>query len=67
MEMEENSSKGGETVTLNIGGKRFETFKSTLLQVENTYFHAMLANGKWNPRSDGIHALIQSILILWLL
>jgi hypothetical protein len=31
-----------ETVKLNVGGRRFETLRSTLLSVPGTYFHGLL-------------------------
>jgi hypothetical protein len=40
-------------ITLNIGGKKFTTTKTTLLSVPDTYFHAMLSSGKWLPDEDG--------------
>ncbi|KAH9131311.1 hypothetical protein LEN26_007749 [Aphanomyces euteiches] len=35
-------------VTLNVGGKLFTTMKSTLLRMEGSTFHDLLAKDKWN-------------------
>eukprot|EP01114_Cavostelium_apophysatum_P001003 TRINITY_DN10869_c0_g1_i1.p1 TRINITY_DN10869_c0_g1~~TRINITY_DN10869_c0_g1_i1.p1 ORF type:complete len:311 (+),score=64.19 TRINITY_DN10869_c0_g1_i1:99-1031(+) len=42
-----------DRVKLNIGGKKFETSKSTLLLIKNTYFSAMLSSGQWKPDEQG--------------
>lgn len=36
-----------------LGGVRFATSKTTLLAAEGSFFHAMLAGGKWKPDADG--------------
>lgn len=46
-EMAENASKVDSTVIINVGGKRFETFKDTLLKHGNTYFTALLGSGQF--------------------
>ncbi|KAG9404552.1 hypothetical protein AC1031_004754 [Aphanomyces cochlioides] len=37
-------------VTLNVGGKLFTTTKSTLLRMEGSTFHDLLAQDKWNGK-----------------
>lgn len=51
--MEENAAKAKNKIKLEVGGQLFATSKSTLLRIPNTYFHAMLSNGKWQPDEDG--------------
>ena len=46
-------SNTSEIIKLNVGGKQFETFKSTLTSIEGTYFHALLSSGRWMPGNDG--------------
>jgi hypothetical protein len=53
-ELEDNSSNAKQRITLNVGGKVFQTAKANLLRFENTYFHAMLGSGQWKPEEDGI-------------
>jgi hypothetical protein len=49
-----NIGKYPERIKINVGGKHFETLKSTLISLEGTYFYALLASGMWKPDSDGI-------------
>jgi hypothetical protein len=42
--VEKNIASAPEKVTLNLGGARFETLKSTLTRIRNTYFTALLAS-----------------------
>jgi hypothetical protein len=58
--VEINLAKANKRIILNVGGKIFETVKSTLLSVEGTYFYAMLASEKWKPDKDGIFQTIQA-------
>eukprot|EP00128_Syssomonas_multiformis_P008994 Colp12_sorted_trinity150504_noHs@31622 len=53
--MEKNAAVARTKIVLDIGGKRFATSKSTLLSIPNTYFHAMLSSGKWEPDEDGCY------------
>ncbi len=53
-----NAQKAKEKIRLDIGGKTFTTTKSTLLQIKDTYFYAMLASGKWQPDEDGRNCVI---------
>jgi len=50
---QENCERKTDIIKLNVGGKYFETSKENLLQHEDTYFHALLSNDHWKPRSDG--------------
>jgi len=51
--MEEQAAKAKDKIVLDVGGKRFATTKAALLSQEGTFFHAMLASGKWLPGEDG--------------
>jgi len=55
--MSENAEKAKDRIKLNIGGKRFETTKSTLLQEKfgETFFSAMFNTGVWNPDEEGCY------------
>ncbi|KAJ1502050.1 hypothetical protein HMI54_009380 [Coelomomyces lativittatus] len=46
-------ANASEIIKLNVGGKHFETHKSTLTAIEGTYFHALLSSGRWKPSTDG--------------
>lgn len=37
------------------GGQRFAASKTTLLSLEGSFFHAMLASGRWKPDADGVY------------
>ncbi|OQR81238.1 hypothetical protein ACHHYP_16615 [Achlya hypogyna] len=45
----------GSTVKLNVGGRIFETAKTNLVRHTDSYFAAMLATERWNPRDDGAY------------
>jgi FKBP-type peptidyl-prolyl cis-trans isomerase (trigger factor) len=51
--MQENAKKPHDLITLNVGGTKFMTTKSTLIKMEGSYFHAMLASGDWLPNEKG--------------
>jgi hypothetical protein len=51
--IQENAMKANDMITLNIGGTLFMTTKATLLKMEGSYFHAMLASGVWLPNDMG--------------
>jgi len=51
--MKENAAKSKTKISLNVGGKKFATSKSTLLSCQGTYFYAMLSSGHWQPDEDG--------------
>ncbi len=53
--VEEHTEKAKQKIKLDIGGKRFNTSKATLLRFPNTYFHAMLFNGIWEQDEDGTY------------
>ena len=53
MSLEENIAKAKQKIRLEIGGQIFATSKNTLLSIKDTYFHAMLSGGRWNPDEDG--------------
>ncbi len=42
-------------VVLNIGGKRFEASKTTLLTSPDSFFTAMLCSERWKPSEDGTY------------
>lgn len=44
-QMEENSNKLKNKITLDVGGKIFSTSKETLLMIKDSYFSAMLQSG----------------------
>jgi len=48
----ENVAKSPSKITLNVGGKKFATAKSTLLNHKGSYFEVMLS-GPWEPDKDG--------------
>eukprot|EP01124_Arcella_intermedia_P025521 TRINITY_DN4576_c0_g1_i1.p1 TRINITY_DN4576_c0_g1~~TRINITY_DN4576_c0_g1_i1.p1 ORF type:complete len:297 (-),score=65.85 TRINITY_DN4576_c0_g1_i1:11-901(-) len=52
--MKENASKAKSKVILDIGGKRFATSKSTLLNIKGSYFYTMLSSS-WKPDDDGTY------------
>jgi hypothetical protein len=54
-QMEKNAAIAKNKIRLEVGGTIFTTSKSVLLRLENTYFHAMLASGKWQPDEDGVY------------
>lgn len=45
--VEENLQKLESKVSFNVGGKKFDTTKETLLRFEDSYFMAMLGDGRW--------------------
>jgi len=51
--MKENVAKAKTKVTLNVGGKKFATSKSTLTSQKDSYFDAMISSGHWEPDEDG--------------
>jgi len=51
--MEEHASKTLEKITLDIGGQKFATSKTTLLSHKGSFFDAMLTSGKWKPDTKG--------------
>jgi len=51
--MEERCKSAKTKITLDVGGKKFSSAKSTLLRFEGTYFHAMLSSDHWQPDEDG--------------
>ncbi len=61
--MDENAKKARDVITLDIGGALFRTTKSTLLKMEGSYFHAMLASAEWLPNEKGKYRHL-SVLIL---
>ncbi|RHX98697.1 hypothetical protein DYB25_000599 [Aphanomyces astaci] len=40
-------------VTLNVGGRVFQTTRATLLNHDGSYFDAMLTSGQWQPDAQG--------------
>jgi len=54
-QMETHSETASQKIVLDIGGQRFATSKTTLLAAEGSFFHAMLASGKWKPDADGTY------------
>jgi len=51
--MDEHIAKVAEKVTLDVGGQKFATTKTTLLKQKGSFFDAMLSSGKWKPDDDG--------------
>jgi hypothetical protein len=51
--LQENAKKSLDIITLDIGGTLFRTTKSTLLRIEESFFHAMLSSGDWSPNEMG--------------
>ncbi|KAG9406359.1 hypothetical protein AC1031_002679 [Aphanomyces cochlioides] len=47
--VQENIDAAPSVITLDVGGTLFKTSKATLLSVEDSYFHAMLGSGLWQP------------------
>jgi glucosamine 6-phosphate synthetase-like amidotransferase/phosphosugar isomerase protein len=54
-QVEQHAQKASSKIKLDVGGKVFATYKTTLLNAEGSYFHAMLASGKWKPDEDGMY------------
>ncbi|KAF0687058.1 Aste57867_21139 [Aphanomyces stellatus] len=42
-------------VSLNVGGRVFQTSRATLLRQEGSYFDAMLSSGQWQPDAQGAY------------
>ena len=53
---EYESYGGNDIITLNVGGKYFETAKENLLRIEGSYFNALL--DKDNLKRDGLYCII---------
>jgi hypothetical protein len=53
--MQENAKNAREMITPDVGGTLFRTTKSTLLKMDGSYFHAMLASGDWLPNEMGMY------------
>jgi len=53
--MKENQDKAQQIIKFNVGGRKFETSKSTLLLIPNTYFYALLSSGNFQPDSKGYY------------
>jgi len=51
--VEDNCGKTKQKIKLDVGGKIFSASKDSLLRLPNTYFHALLGSGKWQPDSEG--------------
>eukprot|EP00026_Physarum_polycephalum_P012190 Phypoly_transcript_12469.p1 GENE.Phypoly_transcript_12469~~Phypoly_transcript_12469.p1 ORF type:complete len:326 (+),score=33.49 Phypoly_transcript_12469:114-1091(+) len=51
--MEQHASMAADQITLNVGGQKFTTSKTTLLSHKGSFFDAMLSSGKWKPDSKG--------------
>lgn len=47
--------KASNRIKLSLRGKVFETDKSTLLNIEGTYFYAMLSTDTWLPDDEGVY------------
>jgi len=58
--VEDNCGKAKQKIKLDVGGKIFSVSKESLLRVPNTYFHALLGSGKWQPDSDGAYFVDRS-------
>ncbi|PRP85000.1 hypothetical protein PROFUN_07288 [Planoprotostelium fungivorum] len=59
--LQANTEGVARRVNLNVGGTRFTTTKETLLQLEDTYFSAMLANSDhFKPEDDGSYFIDRS-------
>jgi len=58
--MEKHADLAKQKVILDIGGTRFSTTKTTLLGVPNSFFHAMLSSGCWQPDEDGSYFVDRS-------
>jgi hypothetical protein len=65
------ASHSNHRITLNVGGTRFFTSKATLLNEPNSYFHALLESGAFNPDEAGEYfidrnpRLFEPILDYW--
>eukprot|EP01006_Ploeotia_vitrea_P056046 TRINITY_DN68057_c1_g2_i1.p1 TRINITY_DN68057_c1_g2~~TRINITY_DN68057_c1_g2_i1.p1 ORF type:complete len:320 (-),score=12.86 TRINITY_DN68057_c1_g2_i1:173-1132(-) len=46
------SSENSQIVTLNIGGKKFQTSQETLLSAHESFFWCMLHSGDWKPDEE---------------
>ncbi len=51
--MQESTLDLHDMITLNIGGSKFITTKSSLLKMEGSFFHAMLTSSEWLPNEMG--------------
>jgi hypothetical protein len=51
--MRDNCARAAITITLNLRGKLFTTYKDNLLKQEGTFFHNMLSSGEWLPNEKG--------------
>lgn len=49
-EMDENASKAKSKITLDIGGTKFVTSKTTLMMAKDSYFASMLRSGHFQVR-----------------
>jgi WD40 repeat protein len=54
-----NTEKTSPRIKLNLRGKIFETYRETLLHIEDTYFHAILSSGVWQPDAEGAYFIDQ--------
>jgi len=53
--MKANAEKAKTKITLDVGGTKFATTKTNLLQFPDSYFHAMLSSGHWQPDDEGCY------------
>jgi len=53
--LEEESAKAKSKITLDVGGTKFATSKSTLTKFKDSYFYAMLSSGRFKPDDDGAY------------
>lgn len=59
---QKNLDELADVIKLNVGGKKYETTKSSLLKYDNTFFTAMLSSGNWKPNAEGNSHIIVSII-----
>ena len=53
--LRERAAKAPSMVKLNLRGRVFQTYSSTLTGIEGTFFHCMLASDDWQPGEDGAY------------
>jgi hypothetical protein len=53
LKMSRTNYAADTTITLNLRGKVFKTYKETLLKKEGTFFYNMLSSGEWLPDEKG--------------
>ncbi|RHY22715.1 hypothetical protein DYB32_009417, partial [Aphanomyces invadans] len=56
-QIQKNMALYPTVIALDVGGMVYKTSKATLLAVEGSYFHALLASEHWTPDNGGSYYL----------